>query len=175
MEKTSDEIRDELRQKKYEKFLKDHPNIPISNERISLETSLVLLNSMFHRTRRQLDNASDERKKELNEEIDIYQNEKEMLYNNIDTEEIKNKICDVYSPILKADFAESVKKTTSEDFLKMDLEMQSGSIWTDEKKGTKYIDNTMPASILTDLAFYNGKEVTHEIPVIINNKLEEER
>lgn len=25
------------------------------------------------------------------------------------------------------------EKTTSEDFLKMDLQMQSGSIWTDEK------------------------------------------
>lgn len=36
-----------------------------NEERISLETSLVLLNSMFHRARRQLDNASDERKKEL--------------------------------------------------------------------------------------------------------------
>jgi hypothetical protein len=80
-----------------------------NEERISLETSLVLLNSMFHRARRQLDNASDERKKELNEEIDIYLNEREMLYSDINTEEIKNKICDVYSPILKAEFAESMK------------------------------------------------------------------
>ena len=126
---------------------------------------------MFHRARRKLDNATDERKKELNEEIDIYLNQNEMLYNDTNTKEIKNKICDVYSPILKAEFAESVKKTTSEDFLKMDLEMQSGSIWTDEKKGTKYnIENEITASILTDPAFYNGKEITHEIPVIINNK-----
>ena len=148
----------------------------IFGERISLETSLVLLNSMFHRARRKLDNATDERKKELNEEIDIYLNEKEMLYKDTNTEEIKNKICDVYSPILKAEFAESVKKTTSEDFLKMDLEMQSGSIWTDEKKGTKYnIENEITASILTDPAFYNGKEITHEIPVIINNKKKKEK
>jgi hypothetical protein len=84
-------------------------------------------------------------KKELNEEINIYLNEREMLYNNINTEEIKNKICDVYSPILKTEFAESMKQTTSEDFLKMDLEMQSGSIWTDEKRGKEYIENNIPA------------------------------
>lgn len=65
--------------------------------------------------------------------------------------------------------------TTSDDFLKMDLKAQSGSIWTDEiskakKNHKKYKNNTIAPSILTDPAFYNGKEITNKIPTIINNK-----
>lgn len=67
------------------------------------------------------------------------------------------------------------EKTTTDDFLKMDLEAQSGSIWTDEiskanPKHKKYENNTIPPTILTDPAFYNGKEITNEIPVLIKKQ-----
>jgi hypothetical protein len=44
---------------------REKERILIFGERISLETSLVLLNSMFHRAHRQLEGASDERKKRI--------------------------------------------------------------------------------------------------------------
>jgi hypothetical protein len=69
----------------------------------------------------------------------------------------------------------TIEKTTSDDFLKMDLDAQSSSIWTEEKKKgskqkKKYDVKNIAPSILTDPSFYNGKEITNEISVLINNK-----
>lgn len=95
-----------------------------------------------------------------------------------DLERVGNEIAENLSSDKKVIAGEKEiqgQKTSSDDFLKMDLEAQSGSIWTEEKtkgpkKEKKYVENNIPPSLLTDPAFYNGKEITHEIPVIINNK-----
>lgn len=66
------------------------------------------------------------------------------------------------------------EKTTAKDWLKMDLEMQSGAIWTAEKsklqkekkiKPYKILDSD-PSILKPDPMKYNGKEIPDN-PLII--------
>lgn len=64
------------------------------------------------------------------------------------------------------------KKTTTKDFLKMDLQMQSGSIWTDEKSNNLQKEKEyqppkdQPGILAPDPVKYNGKEFPVHIPII---------
>ena len=65
------------------------------------------------------------------------------------------------------------KKTTTKDFLKMDLQMQSGSIWTDEKsklqKEKEYKTPHFPPMILSpDPVKYGDKEFPADSFMIID-------
>lgn len=69
---------------------------------------------------------------------------------------------------------ENSKKTTAKDWLKMDLEMQSGAIWTAEKsklqkkkkiKPYKILDSD-PCILKPDPMKYGGKEIPDDPHII---------
>lgn len=71
---------------------------------------------------------------------------------------------------------ENVTPTTAKTWLKMDLEMQSGAIWTDDKDGSRdaekeknySLPNSKPFILKPDSVKYGNIEITPNVGQIID-------